>query len=284
LGFLKFDEPFKKLFNQGMLSGEGGEKMSKSKGNVINPDEVSKKYGMDISRFFLLSLASPDKSRDWSENGIQSCFNFLSKIFSSFEKIKIGKSDEKTESKLNKAIKEITEYIENFRYNLAIIKLRDLFEALPQETSKDILEKYLKLLHPFCPHITEELWEKLGNKPFISLEKWPIVNESKINEKFEQEEKIIESTISDVNNIKKILNIDKPNTTVIYPIPSEARLFEENDNVIKTKTASGAIVVIPNKDLINNYPSVNPENINRAKKAKPGKPGIFVSGTIIDWL
>ena len=118
--------------------------------------------------------------------------------------IKIGKSSEKIESKLNKTIKEVTEQIENFKYNLAVIKIRDLFNSLPEKTSKDVLEKSLKLLHPFCPHITEELWSKIGNNGLITSEKWPIVDEKKINEKFEKEEQAIEKLKSDIEKIKKL--------------------------------------------------------------------------------
>ena len=179
LKLLTFDEPTKKLFHQGMLHGSDGFVMSKSKGNVVLPEEISKKYGIDSARLFLLSIASPDKDMQWNEKGIEGSYKFLNKIIEIFEKIKIGKSDEKTESKLNKIIKEVTNQIENFKYNLAIIKIRELFNSLPEETSKEILEKSLKLLHPFCPHITEELWEKIGNKKFISLAEWPIAEEKR---------------------------------------------------------------------------------------------------------
>jgi len=80
LGYVNYGEPFTKLFNQGMLHGEGGIKMSKSKGNVVNPDAVSEKYGIDTARYFLLSLAEPDKPRDWSEKGIQGSLRFTTKL------------------------------------------------------------------------------------------------------------------------------------------------------------------------------------------------------------
>lgn len=272
LGLLDFDEPFKRLFNQGMLSGEGGEKMSKSKGNVINPDEISKKYGMDVSRFFLLSLASPDKSRDWNENGIQGCFNFLLKSFFSFQKIKIGKTNEKIESKLNKAIRDITEDIKCFKYNIAIIQLRDLFENLPEQASKKDLEKYLKLLHPFCPHITEELWEKLGNKSFISLEKWPLFDESKINEKFEQQDKAIEKLAGDVNNISKIITEKtkkQPVKAFIYVLPNEIGMYTEALEKIQRKTN-----ILINIFSVNDKGKYDPEG--KSSKVKPNRPGIYL--------
>jgi leucyl-tRNA synthetase len=117
---------------------------------------------------------------------------------------------------LNKAIKGITEDIEAFRYNFAIIKLREFFDAMEEEVSKKTLESFLKLLHPFCPHLTEELWEKIGNKPFISLENWPKYDESKIDLKAEEEEKVVEGTISDIRRVLKLVKAGKPEEIVLF--------------------------------------------------------------------
>ncbi len=270
LGYLNFDEPFTKLFNQGMLHGEDGEKMSKSKGNVINPDEVSKKYGMDTARFFLLSLATPEKQRDWSEQGIQGSLKMIKNIFTKFERIKIiKKADEKTESKLNKIIKEVTNQIENFKYNLAIIKIRELFNSLPEETSKEVLEKSLQLLHPFCPHITEELWQGLGNKNLISLSQWPKTEENKINEKFDKQEQVIEKIVTDIINIVKIIESkgQSKKNAFIYVLPNEVEFFNEDE--ISKRTNKNVKVF-----AVNNSEKYDPNNIS--KKTKPGKPGIYL--------
>lgn len=198
-------EPFKRLFNQGMLHGEDGHVMSKSRGNVVLPEVVSEKYGIDTARFFLVSIASPDKDLEWSDQGVEGSSRFMKKVMNYFETVKIGKSSKKTESKLNRAIQGITEDIQNFKYNLAVIKVRELFDALEEEASKDTLEKFLKLFHPFCPHVTEELWEKLGNKDFISLAKWPKFDSKKIDETAEQKEETISQTIADVRQVKDLL-------------------------------------------------------------------------------
>jgi len=269
LGYLDFDEPFTKLFNQGMLLGEDGEKMSKSKGNVVNPDEVSKKYGMDTARFFLLSLAAPEKDRGWSEDGIQGSLRLINSIFTKFQDIRIIKhSDPKIESKLNKIIKEVTSQIENFKYNLAIIKIRELFNSLPKECSKVILEKSLKLLHPFCPHITEELWEKIGNKNFISLEKWPEVEEKKINELFDKQEQAMEKLVQDIININKIIESrgEKKEKVYVYIVPNEKEFYdiEEINKRIGKKVSIFAV---------NDSKKYDPNNLS--KKSKPGKPGIY---------
>lgn len=210
LNFVNLDEPFKRLFNQGMLHGSDGYVMSKSRGNVVLPEEISAKYGIDTARFFLVSIASPDKDLAWSDEGIEGSSRFIKKVWYYFDTVKIGKSSKKVESKLNKAIKGVTEDIDGFKYNLAIIKIRELFESLEQDVSKDTLEKFLKLLHPFCPHISEELWEKIGNKPFISLESWPEFDELKIDLAAETAEAIIDSTVADIRNVLKLAKVDKP--------------------------------------------------------------------------
>ena len=321
LGYLKFDEPFTRLFNQGMLYGSDGDKMSKSKGNVINPDEVSKNYGMDTARFFLLSLAAPDKPRNWSEQGIQGSLRFINKIINYFDFVKIGKSNARTESKLNKTIKEVTSDIENFKYNLAVIRIRNLFDSFSEEISKKDLESFLKLLHPFCPHITEELWEKIGgsgqvqnsppknrerNSNFISLEKWPVADEKKIDKKLEEQEEAIEKLAEDINNVARIIkenfakskesrnsheehfensvekarnrnysnfSKEKENKTMekvfVYVLPNEKENYVENIEEIKRKTNLNVSIF-----AVNDKNKHDPEN--KSKKVKPGRPGIYL--------
>ena len=182
LGLVKFNEPVIRLFNQGMLLGPDGEKMSKSKGNVVLPETVSQKYGMDTARLFLVSVASPDKDVMWNEQGVEGSLRFLRKVFDYVSNYKKGISLRIVEHKVNKTIKEVNEDIEFMKYNIAVIKLRELFDSFDKNVSKDDLEKFIKMLSPFCPHITEEFWEKLGHKDFISLAKWPECDESKIDE------------------------------------------------------------------------------------------------------
>jgi leucyl-tRNA synthetase len=214
-----------------MLHGEDGYVMSKSRGNIILPEEVSKKYGIDTARLFLVSVASPDKDIHWSEKGIEGSARFMKKLYELVNIKKLNKSSKRLESKLNKSIKLITENINNFKYNLAIIKLRELLDIFIEEpTNKKDLESFLKLLSPFCPHIAEELWELIGNKPFISLESWPKPNESKIDENLEKQEQTINKTIEDISNISKIMKEKQSKevkTIYIYVMPNELTLYNE---------------------------------------------------------
>jgi len=126
LGLVDFDEPALRLFHQGMLRGENGLKMSKSKGNGVLPEEVSEKYGIDTARFFLSSLASPDKDIDWSNGGIKGSLRFVSKVIDLCENFSEGKDSEEVVSKLNETIRDVGFQIGSFDYRTATIKLREL--------------------------------------------------------------------------------------------------------------------------------------------------------------
>jgi leucyl-tRNA synthetase len=252
-----------------MIHGEDGAVMSKSRGNVILPEEVAKKYSADTLRIFLVSVASPDRDSSWSSTGIESMHKFVNKFINFILEIKTGKSSEKAESKINKAIKEITADIAIMQYNLAIIKLRQLTDSLieEEEISKKDLENVVKLISPFCPHIAEELWEKLGNKDYISLAKWPISDEKKINEKLEEQEKAIESLAGDINNVLRIVRQKKK--VFIYTIPKEKEIYENAIKFIENKTnLEVSIYSVSDKDKF------DPEG--KSKKAKPGKPAIYL--------
>jgi leucyl-tRNA synthetase len=269
LGFLEFDEPFIRLFNQGMLHGSNGFVMSKSKGNVVLPEEISKKYGIDTARFFLISVASPDKDIQWNEKGISGSLRFITKVMDYFKNVKQGKSSPRLESKLNKSIKEVTEYVGDFKYNLAVIILRDLFDSFSEEKiSKKDAETFLIMLHPFCPHITEELWQKLGHKSFISLQKWPIADEKKIDERFEKQEQEVRKLIEDINKIAKILK-KKSKKVFVYTLPNEKQIYQKNINEIKKRISIDVeVYAVDDKD------KYDPEN--KSKDVKSGRPGIYL--------
>ena len=209
---LKIDEPAPSLFNQGMLH-KNGVVMSKSKGNVVMPEDVAKKYGIDTAKLFLLFVASPDKDMEWIDEGIEGSFRFLNKFYNLISIKKITREiNKKEESKLNKTIKEVTKHFENMLFNKAIISLLQFTNWFSNKDSisKESAEKLVLAMSPFTPHIAEELWEKLGNKPFCSLQKWPSYDEKKINSKLEAAEELINKTIADINNVLKLIKIEKP--------------------------------------------------------------------------
>jgi len=272
MDFLKFDEPFTRLFNQGMLHGPDGFVMSKSRGNVVLPEKVSEKYGIDTARFFLVSVASTEKDTEWSDKGVEGSLRFINKVTDFFGNFKPGKPDARIESKLNKTIREVGEDIDGFCYNLATIKLRALFDKIfESRADRKTAESFLKMLHPFCPHITEELWHKLGHKNFISLSDWPTADEKKINPEFEKEAELIDSLVDDVNNVVGI--IKAKNKTIkklyIYVIPKESDIYLNNLDILSKRTGlKTGVFSVADK---NKY---DPEG--KAKKAKQGKPGIYL--------
>jgi leucyl-tRNA synthetase len=271
LGLLKFDEPAVKLFNQGYIYGSDGRKMSKSIGNVVDPLDAIAKYGTDALRAYVVSVASPDSDYNWSDAEMQGTYRFVRKLWENFDSIKIGKSTKRIESKLNGTIKEVTLLIENMKYNLAIIKLRELFDViLTEEISKEDLMSYLKIICPFMPHITEEFWSKLKGKGFISLEEWPECDEKKIDEKIEQMEKNVDKTVGDVLNVLRIVKekLGREGEKVyLYVIPNE--LANYNSDTLSKRIGKEIKVY-----AVNDKKKYDPEG--KASKAKPGKPGIFV--------
>ena len=195
--YLDFDEPFLKLINQGLVLGENGQKMSKSLGNVINPDDIIEEYGADSFRMYEMFMGPLEDIKPWSIDGIKGQRRFLDRNWSYFLTIRPSGSknsdpEGRIKALLHKTIKKVTEDIENFRFNTAISSLMIYFKELSQlkSPSKDLVNTYLILLSCFAPHITEEIWERLskvstekrGNKDFICKQEWPKYDESLIKE------------------------------------------------------------------------------------------------------
>jgi leucyl-tRNA synthetase len=266
LGFVKFDEPFMKLFNQGIVYKDGA-KMSKSKGNVVFQTEISDKYGIDTARLFLMFVASPDKQMEWSDEGVEGAFRIINRFIRLKDKI-TKKTNERQENKINITIKEVTEAIEKFDYPNAI---KSILEAINYFSdlgiSKKNYEILLKLIHPFCPHITEELWHNLGNKTFISLEKWP--RPGKINERLLQLEEIFNKTMEDIRHVISI--VGKKEKLYIYTATDdEFEFLNESKELIKNKLGFKEVFIFKALDE-NKY---DPQN--KSSKAKFGKPGIYM--------
>jgi len=169
-GLIDFNEPFLKLRNQGMILAEDGRKMSKSLGNVINPDEVVENLGADSLRLYEMFMGPLEDAKPWSTDGIKGVRRFLEKV------IKLEVTNNKTQNNalLNKTIKKVTDDIENMKFNTAISAMMIFVNEVQKEgISKEDFEKFLIILAPFAPHLVEELWEQLGNKESIFLQSWP---------------------------------------------------------------------------------------------------------------
>ncbi len=183
-GIVPVKEPFKKLRHQGMILGTNGEKMSKSKENVINPDDMVKSYGADSLRVYEMFMGPIDATKPWDPNGIEGSKKFLDRVWRLYvESGKIKNNENKNlERTYNYTVMKVTNDYENMDFNTAISQMMIFVnnamkeEVLPLEYA----EGFLKLLNPVAPHITEELWNKLGHTESIAYEKWPEYDKEKV--------------------------------------------------------------------------------------------------------
>lgn len=190
LGVVHTKEPFQKLFNQGMILGEGNEKMSKSKGNVVNPDEIITSHGADTLRLYEMFMGPLEASVAWSTNGLDGARRFLDRIWRLFvneedgaisAKIQVS-NDQSLEKSYHQTVKKVTEDYEGIRFNTAIsqmmVFINDCYKADVIPTA--YAEGFVKMLAPIAPHIAEELWQLLGHNSTLSYEQWPTYDEAKL--------------------------------------------------------------------------------------------------------
>jgi len=178
IGIVSTKEPFLRLKSVGVILGPDKRKMSKRYGNVVNPDEICKKFGADSLRVYEMFMGPFDQEIAWQERGVVGARRFLERIWKLKDKVIKRKSkitNKKILTILHQTIKKVTEDIENFKFNTAISQLMICANELEKEEKieKEIFENFLKLLAPFAPHISEEIWQILGNKKSIFLSSWP---------------------------------------------------------------------------------------------------------------
>ncbi len=240
LGLIELDEPFKKLLTQGMVLKDG-EVMSKSKGNVVDPDSVIKKYGADSLRLFILFAAPPEVELEWDDRAIEGAFKFLNRVWRIKDNL-IEKLDSNTEKALHKAIQKVTQDYESFKFNTAIASLMELVNVIYKTgIDKNGYLKLLVLLSPIAPHMSEELNSLLGEKDAITKKAWPQFDKEKIKEET-------------VNIVIQVNGKVRANIEVDSSITEEdlKQLALGNDNVIKWTLNKPAkkIIVVKNK-LVN---------------------------------
>lgn len=190
IGVVHTKEPFQKLYNQGMILGENNEKMSKSKGNVVNPDDVVSSHGADTLRLYEMFMGPLDASIAWSTTGLDGSRRFLDRIWRLFVtedgslhgKVQQTETGVELEKVYHQTVKKVTEDYENYHFNTAISQLMIFINECYKATTipKQYAEGFVKLLSPICPHIAEELWEKLGHNETITYETWPAYDEGKL--------------------------------------------------------------------------------------------------------
>lgn len=251
IGVVPTKEPFQKLFNQGMILGENNEKMSKSKGNVVNPDDIIESHGADTLRLYEMFMGPLDASIAWSENGLDGARRFLDRVWRLYvkddgslkDKIEKGTKAEQLEKVYHQTVKKVTEDIEGLRFNTSISQMMVFVnEAYKAETlPRDYMEGFVKLLSPVAPHVAEELWEKLGHQETISYEPWPAYDESLL---VEDE---IEIVIQVMGKVRSKVMVDK--NTAKDDLEKIALNDEKIKEIIDGKTVR-KVIVIPGK-LVN---------------------------------
>ena len=193
MGYLDFDEPFKSLVHQGIILGPDGQKMSKSKGNTINPDIYIQKYGSDVLRMYLEFAFSYIEGGPWSDSGIDAMAKFVKRIESMFEKFDtlpdagqvMGKAEKDLDFVRHTTIKAVSHDVDLFQFNTSLARMMEYLNALNQYMQgnvnkaflKECLESYVLLLAPFAPHFSEELWEQMGGQGSVFNQPWPKVDE-----------------------------------------------------------------------------------------------------------
>ncbi|MEG1945351.1 MAG: class I tRNA ligase family protein, partial [Oscillospiraceae bacterium] len=182
IGVVPTSEPYSKRTSHGMILGEGGDKMSKSRGNVVNPDEIVAQYGADTLRLYEMFVGDFEKAAPWSSDSIRGCKRFLDRVFAL---LKMATDEEKISQSLecsfNRTIKKVGNDIETLRFNTAIAAMMALLNEIYEKKSitRKELQVLLLILNPFAPHLTEEMWQLAGFKSQIAHTKWPAYDEAK---------------------------------------------------------------------------------------------------------
>ena len=180
IGEVPYPEPYLKRTAQGLILGPDGEKMSKSRGNVIDPLDIVAAYGADVLRTYILFLGDYGASAPWADNGVKGCRRFLERVAALTDIASGEGTTPELEKDFHKTVKKVTSDIEDMKFNTAIAALMTLLNRIGEvgKLTADELRTFVKLLSPFAPHLSEEMWEKLGGKGFVSLSEWPSFDEA----------------------------------------------------------------------------------------------------------
>lgn len=257
LGLVSVNEPFKGLLTQGMVLKEGS-KMSKSKGNVVSPEEIINKYGADTARLFILFAAPVDRDLDWSDQGVEGSYRFLGRVWRIVDQYtsmahthdgKLTKDETALRRELHRAIKKVTEDLDGrFNFNTAISTIMELVNAMYQykdghdavqgDLAEELVQKLLLLLAPFTPHITEELWHECGYKGSVHQQAWPTYEEKALA--VDEVEIAVQVNGKVRDKLTVAVNMDKAALEEQAKALPRVQEFIDGKNVVK-------VIVVPNK-------------------------------------
>ncbi len=265
MGLCKAREPFSNLLTQGMVIKDGA-KMSKSKGNVVDPGNIIGRFGADTARLFILFASPPEKELEWSDQGVEGCFRFLNRVWravfenkSSFENAcsqlgDVDGEDKELRHQLHKTIKKVTEDIERFNFNTAISAIMELVNANykynkskpnPKRSNmllKEVTERLIALLSPYAPHIAEELWQAIGGTKSIFFEPWPTYDEKLASA--EEITLVVQVNGKVRDRILVSADANKGELERIALASRRAEVFIKSKEVVKVITVPGKLVNI----------------------------------------
>ena len=245
IGEVPFAEPYKKRTAQGLILGPDGEKMSKSKGNVVDPNEVVDTLGADVLRAYVLFMGDYEKAAPWSENSVKGCKRFIDREWNLLEIVNDEEGySQKLETSFHKTIKKVSEDIENMKFNTAIAALMTLLNEIYEAGSitKCELKTFVKLLDPFAPHVCEEVWEKIGGEGLLAVAQWPEYDEAKTIDA------TIEVPVQICGKLRATISIAKDSTAeeaiAAAKADDKVQEFLEGKNIIKEIYVPGKIINI----------------------------------------
>ena len=245
IGVVPTKEPYAKRTSHGMILGENGEKMSKSRGNVVNPDDVVRDYGADTLRLYEMFIGDFEKAAPWSTSSIKRCRRFVERIWN----LQNSLNDEKGHSRsleraINKTVKKVTEDIEGMKFNTAIAAMMSLLNETDKvgSISREDYKTIINLLNPFAPHITEELWEMQGFDGFCSLADWPEYDEALCTDS----EVEIAVQVNGKLRSRITVAVDADQDTVLAAAKAEQKVADElsGGNIVKEIYIKGKLVNI----------------------------------------
>ena len=244
IGAVPTKEPYQKRTSHGMILGENGEKMSKSRGNVINPDDVVNDYGADTFRTYEMFIGAFDQATPWSMNGVKGCYKFLEKVWNLQSVLVDGDSySPELETTMHKTIKKVTDDYNRMKFNTAIAALMALINDVTKvgKINKAEFKTLITLLNPVAPHITEELWQISGFDGVLSATSWPVYDEAKtVDDEIE-----IVAQINGKVKCKLLVGADEAEESIKEKALAEEKIAE----AIAGKTVV-KVIVIP-KRLVN---------------------------------
>ena len=245
IGVVPTKEPYMKRTSHGMILGENNEKMSKSRGNVVNPDEVVEEFGADAFRTYEMFIGAFDQSTPWSQQGLKGCYKFLERVWNlqSIVNDEEGYSAD-LEKNINKAIKKVGEDFERMKFNTAIATMMSLVNDFSKKGSvtKGEYKTLITLLNPVAPHMTEELWLTYGNGELLSLQPWPKYDEGKTVD--DEIEIVVQINGKIKDKLMIPAGLDKDGTQEAAMNTEKIKGLIEGKNVVKVIAVPGKLVNI----------------------------------------